>query len=86
MGHTGLGVVGTRAPEVLEFDVLAGDCLDDIGAGDEHVRGLVDHHSEVGDRGGVHGATGARAHDQRDLRDDPACADIAHEDLAVHAQ
>ena len=66
----GLGVVRARAAELLELDVLAGDRLDDVGAGDEHVRGLVDHDDEVGDGGGVDGAAGARAHDQRDLRDD----------------
>ena len=82
----GLGVVRARAAEVLEGDVLAGDRLDDVGAGDEHVRGLVDHHGEVGDRGGVDRATGARAHDQRDLRDHAGGVHVAAEDLAVEAE
>ena len=49
-------------------------------------RGLVDHHGEVGDRGGVDRAARARAHDQRDLRDDAAGPDVAEEDLAVEAE
>ena len=36
MGVARLGVVGARAAEVLHRDVLAGDGLDHVGAGDEH--------------------------------------------------
>ena len=86
VGDTGLGVVGAGAAELLDADVLAGDGLDDVGTGDEHVRGLVDHDGEVGDGGGVDGATGARAHDERDLRDDPGRVDVAAEDLAVEPE
>ena len=74
------------AAEFLEVDVLAGDGLDDVRAGDEHVRGLVDHHHEVGQRGGVDVAARVRAHDQRDLRDHAGRADVAAEDLAVEAE
>jgi len=86
VGDTRLGVVRLRATEVFERDVLTGDGLDDVGAGDEHVGGLVDHDDEIGDRGGVDGATGARAHDQGDLGDDARGHDVALEDLAVEAQ
>jgi hypothetical protein len=65
----GLRVVAHRAAELLELDVLAGDGLDDVGAGDEHVRRLLHHEDEVGDRRRVDRAARARAHDQRDLRD-----------------
>ena len=34
----GLGVVGPGTAELLHRDVLAGDGLDDVGAGDEHLR------------------------------------------------
>ena len=81
-----LGVVGAGAAELLEPDVLAGHRLDDVRPGDEHVARLVDHHGEVGDRGGVDRAAGARAHDERDLRDHAAGPDVAEEDLAVEAQ
>src|SRR5205085_3297567 len=35
---------------------LARDRLDDVGPGDEHLAGLVDHDDEVGEGGGVDGA------------------------------
>ena len=82
----GLRVVRHRAAERLEVDLLARDRLDDVGAGDEHVRGLLHHEDEVGDRGGVDGAAGARPHDQRDLRDDAGALDVADEDVAVGAE
>ena len=81
-----LGVVGARAAEVLHRDVLAGDGLDHVGAGDEHLRGLVDHDREVGDGGGVDVAAGAVAHDHRDLRDHARGVHVALEDLAVEAE
>ena len=86
MGVAGLGVVGAGAAEVLHRDVLAGDGLDHVGAGDEHVGGAVDHDREVGDRGGVDVPAGAGAHDQRDLRDDAGGVHVAAEDLAVQAE
>ena len=75
-----------RPAELLELDLLAGHRLDHLGAGDEHVRGLLDHEDEVGHGGGVDGAAGARAHDQADLRDHAGALDVADEDVAVGAQ
>ncbi len=86
VGVAGLGVVGARAAELLHRHVLAGDGLDDVGAGDEHVGGLVDHDREVGDRGGVDVPAGAGAHDHRDLRDHPRRVHVAPEDLAVEPE
>ncbi len=83
---TRLDHVGVGAAEVLHRDVLAGDGLDDVGAGDEHLAGLVDHHDEVGESGGVDVTTGRGAHDQRDLRDDTGGLHIAVEDLTVEAE
>jgi hypothetical protein len=57
-------VVRARAAELLERHLLAGDRLHDVRAGDEHLRGLVDHHDEVGQRGGVDVPTRGGAHDQ----------------------
>ena len=86
VADAGLRVVGHRAAELLELDLLAGDRLDHVGAGDEHVPGLLDHEDEVGHRRRVDGAAGARAHDQADLRDHPRALDVADEDVAVAAE
>ena len=82
----GLGHVRVRAAQLLHRDVLTGDGLDHVRPGDEHLAGLVDHHDEVGQRGGVDMPARGRAHDQRDLRDDARGEDVAVEDLAVQAQ
>ena len=81
-----LGHVGVRAAQLLHGDVLAGDGLDDVGSGDEHLAGLVDHDDEVGQRGGVDVPARGGAHDQRDLRDDAGGQDVVAEDLAVQAE
>ncbi len=86
VGVARLGVVRPGAAELLHGDVLAGDGLDHVGTGDEHVGGAVDHDREVGDRGGVDVPAGAGAHDQADLRDHAAGVDVALEDLAVEAE
>ncbi len=81
-----LGHVGVGAAQFLHRDVFAGDGLDHVRTGDEHLAGLVDHHHEVGQRGGVDVATGGGTHDQRDLRDDAGSQDVVAEDLAVQAE
>ena len=86
VGHAGLGVVRARAAQLLEGDLLAGDGLHDVRAGDEHLAGLVDHDDEVGERGGVDVPAGGRAHHQGDLRDDAGGVHVALEDLAVEAE
>ncbi len=86
MGDARLRVVGHRAAELLELDLLAGHRLDHVGTGDEHVRRLLDHEDEVGHRRGVDGAAGARAHDHADLRDHARALDVADEDVAVAAE
>ena len=82
----GLDVVRVRAAELLEADLLAGHRLDHVGPGDEHVRGVLDHQREVGDRGGVDRAARARPHDQRDLRDHAGGDHVAVEDLGEQAE
>ena len=86
VGHARLRVVRHRPAQLLELDLLARDRLDHVGAGDEHVRGLLDHEDEVRDGGRVDGAARARAHDQGDLRDHARAADVAEEDVAVGAE
>ena len=86
MHSSRLGHVGVRATQLFHRHVFTGDGLDDVGPGDEHLAGLVDHHHEVGQRGGVDVATGGGTHDQRDLRDDAGGEDVVAEDLAVQAE
>ena len=83
VGDAGFGGVRHGAAEFLEGGLLAGDALDDVGAGDVHLRGTLDHEDEVRDRRRVDGAAGARAHDHADLRDHAGAADVAVEDVAV---
>ena len=73
-------------PSVFLGDVFVGDGFDDVGSGDEHVAGLVDHEDEVGEGGGVDGSAGAGAHDGGDLRDDAAGERVAQEDIGVAAE
>ncbi len=86
MRDAGLGVVRHRPAQLLEAHFLAGDRLDHVGARDEHVRGLLDHEDEVGDRGRVDRAARARAHDQADLRDHARALHVAHEHVAIGAE
>ncbi len=80
------GVVGHGAAQALLGDVLVGDRLDDVGAGDEHVAGGIHHEDEIGDGGRVDGAAGARPHDGGDLRHDARGQRVAQEDIGVAAQ
>ncbi len=80
------GVAGAGAAQLLGGGALAGDRLDDVGAGDEHVRGAVHHHREVGDRRGVGGAARARPQDDRELRDHSGRLDVAAHQLGVEGE
>ena len=86
LGHAALGVVGHGAAQVLKADLLAGDALDDVRAGDEHVGGVLHHEDEVGHGRGVDRAAGGGSHDGRDLGDDAGGDGVAIKDLAVAAQ
>src|SRR6478735_632308 len=86
VGDAGLDHVGVRAAQIFHGDVFAGDGFDDVGAGDEHLGGLVDHDDEVGQGGGVDVAAGGGSHDQGDLGDDAGGLDVAVEDFAVQAE
>ena len=77
------GVVGHSATEFLLGDFLVRDRLDDVGAGNEHIRGVASHEDEIGDGGRVDGATRARAHDGADLWDDSAGQRVAEENIGV---
>ena len=83
VGYAGDLVVGGGSAEGVFGDVFVEDGLDDVGAGDEHVAGLLGHQGEVGDGGGVDGSAGAGAEDGGDLRDDSAGEGVAEEDVGV---
>ena len=85
-GDTRLGGMAHGAAELLEGDVLAGDRLHHVGAGDEHVRGALDHEDEVGHGRRVDRAAGAGPQDHADLGDDPRRRDVAVEDPPVGVQ
>ncbi len=82
-GHARLGGVAHGPAELFEGDVLSGDRLHHVGAGDEHVRRALDHEDEVGHGRRVDGAAGARAHDHADLGNDARSRHVAVEDAAV---
>jgi hypothetical protein len=65
------GGVRIGAAELLLGDVLVGDGLDDVRAGDKQETRVLHHEREVGERRRVDGATRTRPHDQRNLRDYP---------------
>ena len=74
------------AAELVFGDFLVRDGLDDVGAGDEHVGGLVHHEDEIGDGGRIDRAAGAGAHDGGDLRDDAAVKRVAQKNVGVAGQ
>ena len=84
--HAAADVVRHRAAQRLEVDLLAGHRLDHVRAGDEHEAGLAHHDDEIGERGRIDRAAGARPHLHRDLRDDARGHDVAHEQLAIGRQ
>ena len=79
-------VVRHRAAELLLRHFLVRHRLQHVGAGDEHVAGVLHHHDEVGDRRRVDRAAGARAHDRGDLRDDAGGERVAEKDVGVAAE
>ncbi len=79
-------VVRLRAAELLLGHFLVRDRAQDVRAGDEHVARALDHDVEVGDRGRVDGAAGARPHDRGNLRDDARSERVPEEDVGVAAE
>ena len=65
---------------------LAQNGLHNGGAGEEHVRGVLHHQSEVGKRGAVNGTSGAGTHNGGNLRNHTAGHDVALENLAIAGQ
>ena len=86
VGDRGLGRVDLGAAQLLGRDGLVGHRLHDVGAGHEHVARVLHHEDEVGHGRRIDVAAGARAHDDRDLRDDARGQHVAQEHLAIAAE
>ena len=86
MGDAAGGVVSHGAAQFLLGDFFVRDGLDDVRAGDEHVGRVAGHENKIGDRRGIDGAAGARAHDRADLRNHAAREGVAQKNLRVARQ
>ena len=72
-----------RPAERLHVDLLVGHRPHHVRARNEHVARAPYHEDEVHERGGVDGAAGAGAEDDRDLWHDPRREGVSEEDLRV---
>ena len=72
-----------RAAEFFRGDDLVGDGLHHVGAGDEHVAGVLHHEDEVGHRRRIDVAAGAGPHDHGDLRDHAGGDHVAAEHVGI---
>jgi hypothetical protein len=86
LGHTAFFVVGHGAAQVFEVDLFAGDRLDHLGTGDEHVAGVFDHENKIGHGRRIDRAAGRGAHDGRNLGNHAGGHRVAVKDLAVAGQ
>ncbi len=71
------------AAELFGGDDLVGDGLHHVGAGDEHVAGVLHHEDEVGHGRRIDVAAGAGAHDDGDLRDHARGEHVAAEHVGI---
>src|SRR6266496_4616725 len=67
MGDAAGAVMDHSTALLFKGDVLMGDGLQHIGAGDEHVTGLFHHKNKVSNGWGVDRAASAGAHNSRNL-------------------
>ncbi len=75
-----------RASEFFKSNIFAGHGFNNVGSGNEHVGGLIHHHNKVSDRRGIHGASGARTHDQGNLGDHPRGHYVSRENFTVKSK
>ena len=83
---TGHRVVLTRTTEGLHVHILTGHGLNDVRAGNEHVRGLIHHDDVVSQSGGVSGTASAGAHNDRNLRNHAGRTHVHAENVSKHRQ
>ena len=82
VGHTRFRSVNGSTAQAFLIDNLAQHFLHNLGTGEEHIAGVLDHHHKVGEGRRIHTAAGAGTHDQRDLGNDAAGQNVAFENLA----
>ncbi len=81
--HAGLGRMNGCPAEGFVGDFLVRHGLHHVRAGDVHVRRVLHHEDEVGQRRRIDVAAGARAHDDGDLGDHAGGEDVLHEDVGI---
>ena len=84
--HARFGGVHRGASQLLLRHVLARHGLHDLRAREEHVRRLLLHDDEVGQRGRIDGAAGAGTEDGRNLRNHARRHHVALENVGVAGQ
>ena len=72
-----------RAAQLFGCDNFVSDGFDNIRPRDEHIRTVFDHKDKVGDRGAIHRAARARAHDHGNLRHNARGHDIALKHIRI---
>ncbi len=83
VGHTRLGSMHLSATQLLYCYILTSHGLHYLRTGDEHIRVLLGHHDEVGQRGAIYRTTGTRTEDHADLRHYARRQDVTLEDLGI---
>ena len=86
VGHRRFLGMGPGTPKLFGRYLFVRNRLHDIRPGDEHVGAVLHHENEVCHRRAIDRATGARAHDHADLRDDARGHDVALKDLGVTSE
>src|SRR5206468_7359766 len=86
VGNGGARGVHGSAAKLFGGDDFVGHRLHHVGAGDEHVAGVLHHEDEVGHRRRIDVAAGAGAHDHGDLRDYAGGNDVAAEHIGIARQ
>ena len=74
------------AAELFRCDYLVRHGLHHVGAGNEHVGGVLDHEDEIRDRRRVDGTAGTGSHDQADLGDHAGGQHVSLKDLRIAAE
>src|SRR5260370_15526560 len=83
MTDAALGRMRQRSAEVFFAHLLVSNGFDDVRPRNEHVACPLDHQDEVGNRGRIDRASGARTHDAANLRNDATRERVPEEDVGI---